>query len=89
MLITLSIGILATIAFMLLVNYAQKNKVKVQWWHWVLTILALLYAVFTAEVLHALLGEGAGQGALVSGLILGLVAVIWFVLLGRFVFAKR
>ncbi|MEX1275501.1 MAG: hypothetical protein WEE20_06185 [Bacteroidota bacterium] len=89
MLITLLIGFLAAVVLLLLVNFAQKNKIKVQWWHWLLTVLGLLFAVFTAEALHVLLGEGAAQGALVTGLILGLVAVIWFVLLGRFVFAKR
>lgn len=88
MLITLLIGILAATAFLLLVNYVQKNKLKVEWWHWVLTVLAMLFAVFTAEVIHAFLVEGSGQAAAITGLILGLLAVIWFVLLGRFVFAK-
>ncbi len=89
MLITLSIGILAGVIFMLLLNYAQKSKLLITWWEWTLTVLALLFAIFTAEVLHGFLGEGATQAALVMGLIFGLITVIWFVLLGRFVFTKR
>jgi len=34
------------------------------------------------------LGEGAPQAALVMGLVTGIFAVIWAVLLGRFVFKK-
>lgn len=88
MLITMLIGVVAAVAVMLLISYTQKNKLQLQWWHWALTGLAILFAVFTAEVIHAFVVEGAAQAATITGLILGLLAVIWFVLLGRFVFAK-
>jgi hypothetical protein len=89
MLTTLLIGGIAVLAFMLLVNSVQRRELKLQWWHWLLTVLAFVFAVFTAEVIHTMVLERAQQAALVTGLVLGLPAVIWFVLLGRFVFARN
>jgi hypothetical protein len=85
----LLIGASATTAFIHIINYTQRRNLKVAWWKWILTILNLLYAVFILEVIAGFLEEGAVRGALVMGVIMGIVAVIWGVLLWRFVFSHR
>lgn len=47
-----------------------------------------LYAIFVLEVIVTFLSEGALQATLVMGIITGIIAVIWGVLLRRFVFVK-
>ena len=88
MIIQLLIGVLAMGGMLLLVDYARKHQLPLKWWHWTLTVLGVLYAVFVLEVIVGFLGEGAPQAALVMGLITGVIAVIWGVLLRRFVFKK-
>jgi hypothetical protein len=60
----------------------------VRWWEWGLTFAGLLYAVFVLEVVVSFLREGAPKGAAVMGTLLGFPAVVWWVLLGRFVFGR-
>ena len=72
-----------------LISYTKKQQLSIRWWGWMITILGFFYAVFVLEVIAAFLAEGAGRAALVNGLILGLIAVIWAVLLMRFVFNSR
>lgn len=88
MIIHLLIGALAMAGFFLLADYIRKNEMKLAWWHWALTLLGILYTAFVVEVIVGFLGEGAPQAALVMGLITGIVAIIWGVLLRRFVFKK-
>ena len=88
MLTTQLIGGIAVAGLLLLVNLSQKRGLVVTWWQWLLTVLAFAYLVFTSEAIHTILLEGSGQAALVLSLVLGLPAVIWFVLLGRFVFVR-
>ncbi len=88
MIIHLFIGALAMAVFALLINYARKNDLGLKWWGWLLTLLGILYGVFVLELIVGFLGEGAPQAALVMGLITGLLAVIWGVLLRRFVFSQ-
>lgn len=85
----LLIGASATTAFILIVNCTQRRNLKFAWWKWTLTILCLAYAIFVLEVIVSFLEEGAVRGALVMGVIMGIVAIIWGVLLGRFVFSQR
>jgi len=85
----LLIGALAMAVLFFLADYARKNEIALKWWHWVLTILGIIYAVFVLELIVGFLGEGAPQAALVMGLVTGIVAIIWAVLLGRFVFNKK
>jgi uncharacterized membrane protein len=85
----LIIGAILTALFISLILYARKKQRRIAWWQWLLTTLALLYAGFVLEVIVSFLEEGAERAALVMGLILGFIAIIWAVLLGRFVFAKR
>ena len=88
MIIHLIFGALAMAGLFLLVEYVRKASLKLSWWHWLLTVLGILYIVFVLELIVGFLGEGAPQAALVMGLITGIVAIVWGVLLGRFVFKK-
>jgi hypothetical protein len=89
MIVHLVIGAVAAAALFVLVQFVQKNDLVISWWQWLLTVLGLLYVVFVLEVIAGFLGEGVPQAALVMGLMTGMVAVIWGVLLGRFVFSKN
>jgi hypothetical protein len=82
----LIIGAVAAAGFSALLILSRKLGLKVRWWQWGLTFLAFVYSVFVLELVSSFLEEGMGRGALVMGLILGFVALIWGVLLGRFVF---
>ena len=88
MIIHLIIGALAMAGIFLLVDYARKNEMKLNWWQWLLTVLGILYTVFVLELIVGFLGEGVPQAALVMGLMTGILAVVWGVLLRRFVFKK-
>lgn len=87
------VGATLAAAALILWDLARQKKLQAPAWGWVLTGIGLLYAAFVIEVIasfiiegNAYLATGAYQAALVSGIILGLIAVIWGVLLGRFVF---
>ncbi|KAA3648441.1 MAG: dehalogenase [Chloroflexi bacterium] len=86
--LNLIIGALASAAFFLLLNYVKEKEMTISWWQWLLTILGILFAILTLEVIFGFIAEGAGQAALVMGMIFGIITVIWAVLLGRFVFAR-
>ncbi len=82
----LIIGGIATGGFMLLVRSVRSRALAVTWWQWGLTVLGFFYGVFVLEVVVSFLEEGTPKGAAVMGTILGFVAVVWGILLGRFVF---
>ena len=75
--------------FFILINYTIRKKMILPWWQWTATILGLLYAVFVLEIILSFIQEGAIRGALIVGLIMGFIAVVWGVLLGRFVFNHK
>jgi hypothetical protein len=83
------IGAIAMAGLFLLVDYTRKRKLSVTWWQWILTLLGFAYAVFVLEVIVAFLDEGAAKAAMVTGVVLGFIAVIWGVLLARFVFHPK
>jgi ABC-type uncharacterized transport system permease subunit len=83
------IGALLTAVFIFLIHRARKKRMRITWWQWILTILGLLYAGFVLEVIVSFLEEGAARAALVMGLALGFIAIVWAVLLGRFVFVRK
>jgi len=85
----LIISSILTALFICLILHARKKQFRVSWWQWILTILGLLYAGFVLEVIVSFLEEGAARAALVMGLALGFIAVVWAVLLGRFVFIRK
>ena len=72
----------------MLMDYSRKKEMNINWWQWSLTVLGILYAVFVLEMIVGFLGESAPQAALVMGLVTGIVAVVWGVLLRRFIFKK-
>ncbi len=88
MIIHLIFGALAMAAVFLLMDYASKNNLSLKWWHWTATVLGILYTMLVLEMIYGFLDEGALQAALVIGLAAGIVAVVWGVLLRRFVFKK-
>jgi uncharacterized membrane protein HdeD (DUF308 family) len=73
---------------LMVIHFARKRKLKISWWQWMLTLLGFLYVVFVLAVIVAFISEGTPKGALVMGLILGILAVIWGILLARFVFLR-
>ncbi|MCK4772404.1 MAG: hypothetical protein KAT18_05740 [Candidatus Latescibacteria bacterium] len=83
------IGAVATAGLLFVVDYSRRRSLDLRWWQWGLTIPAFLYAVFVLEVIVSLFEEGSVLGALVVGTIMGFVAVVWGVLLGRFLFARK
>ena len=85
----LLIGAVAMLGFLGVANFVRVRKLTVVWWKWVLTVLGFLYAVFVLEMIVSFLQEGAPRAALVLGFILGFIAVVWGVLLARFVFARK
>ena len=86
--VDLVIGAAVATGFFLLVNHVRRKELKPSWWGWVATVLGFLYGVFVLEMIVSFLAEGSARAALVMGSILGVVAVAWGVLLGRFVFAS-
>ena len=82
------IGAIAMACLAFLVDFTRKNEITLKWWGWLVTVLGVLYAAFVLEVIAGFLGEGAPRAALVMGLVTGIVAVIWGVLLSRFVIKK-
>ena len=85
----LLLGAITATAFLLLVQHARRRQLEPAWWQWGLTAAGFVYAVFVVEVVLSLLAEGTTKGAAVMGSLLGLVAVVWGVLLQRFVFRRR
>ena len=83
------IGALLTAVFISLILLTRKKNLQPTWWQWILTVLGLLYAGFVLEIIVSFLEEGAERAALVMGLALGFIAIVWAVLLGRFVFARK
>lgn len=88
MIIHILFGALAMWVILFLVDYAKREDLNLTWWHWLLTVLNVIYFLFVLELFYGFLGEGASQAALIMGLFTALVGVIWAVLLGRFVFAQ-
>ena len=83
------IGGLAIAVLVWLVRYARAHELDLKWYQWAVTLAAVLYAVFVLEVIAGFLIDGAPSGAIVIALMLGLVAVIWFMLLGRLLFTTN
>lgn len=81
-------GVWAIALLAFLFEYARTKELAVTWWHWLLTVLGVFYGVFVLEVIVGFIDEGAYQAALINGLLTGFFAVVWAVLLGRFVFSK-
>jgi len=85
----LILGALAMLVFILLVNYARKNELGVKLWQWIITALGIAYVVFVLEVVSTFMSEGEPQAAVVTGALMAVLAVVWFVVVARFFFGKK
>ena len=83
------VGVVATVGLWLLATYTRRKDLQLKWWQWALTVMGIAYAVFVIEVIIGFLAEGEPRAALVMGILTGIFAVIWGVLLSRFVFLRR
>ena len=83
------VGALAMFGFLALLNYTRSSRRLVTWWQWILTVLCFLYFVFVLEMVISFIQEGAPRAALVMGIVLGFAAIVWAVILARFVFFKQ
>lgn len=81
----LLLGALAVAVRFFLSRYAGRRQLSVVRWQWALPVLNLACAVFAIEMILAFLEEGSPKAAIVVGSILGFGAVVWAVLLLRFV----
>lgn len=72
----------------MLLSFVRRQGLKISPWGWGVTVLGFVYGIFVLEVITGFLEEGAPQAAVVMGSILGFVAVVWGVLLGRLVFSR-
>jgi hypothetical protein len=87
--VNLIIGALAAACVCLIVNYAKKRRLPLKWWQWSATISCVLYSVFVLELICGFLHEGNLKGAVVNGMLTGIVAVVWGVLIARKVLAEQ
>lgn len=87
--IHLFIGALAMAVLWLLAELARRKEIQLKWWGWLLTAMCIIYSTLVLEMIVGFIGEGAFQAALMLGLFTGFFAVIWGVLLGRFVFKSE
>jgi len=83
------IGVVATTVFFMLLEYSRRRQLPVRWWGWSLTSAGLLYVVFVIKIITAFLTEGSVKAAVVTGMLLGFFAIVWGVLLQRFIFRRR
>lgn len=87
--ISIIIGALIMAGILFTINYARKRKLHIFWWQWILTFLGFGYTTFVLKMIESFLVEGAIKAALVMGVIFGFIAVLWGVLLARFIFLRK
>ena len=85
----LFVGAVLAVGLYAMIHHATSKGLEVKWWQWLLTVLGFVYLVFVLEVVVSFLREGSPKAAMVNGAILGFVAVVWAVLLARFIFTRR
>lgn len=82
-------GILAVVIYWWLHTYSVKNNIVINLWGKLLSVLGILYTVFVAEVIVSFIHEREYKAALVIGVTTGILAIIWAVLLWRFLYSKQ
>ena len=83
------IGALMMGGFLWIVYHTRNKKMGITWWQWIVTILGFFYTTFVLMMIKSFLDEGSPRAALVTGVIFGFIAVVWGVLLARFVFSRK
>lgn len=80
------IGCAATLLYWWLRNYSKEKDIKLNRVKNAATVFGILYTVLVAEIIVGFIHEQEFKAALVMGATTGIFAIIWGVLLGRFVF---
>lgn len=83
------VGMLIIIALVWIIIYVRNKKLRLRNIDWVLISLALLYSLFVIELIISFLKEGASQAALVMGGIFGFIAIIFWVMIKRFLLTEK
>ncbi|RKY84219.1 hypothetical protein DRQ09_08925 [candidate division KSB1 bacterium] len=86
--VNIIIGAITMAGFLLFVNYFYKKGIRLSWWEWVLTISEFIFILFLFSVIYGFLAEGAIRAALVNGVILGMIVIVWGVILVRFILSR-
>ena len=79
------IGIFIAIGFISFFNLLKTKKITLKWWQWIITVLWFLYTAFVLKMIESFVQEGALKAALVMGLIFGFIAIVWAILIFRFI----
>jgi len=88
MIFHLAVGAVFGAVLTALVKDSRQNSKAIMWWGWLLTIGGLVFGVVVVQTIYGFLSEGAPQAALVMGVIIGTPAIVWGVLVNRFVLKK-
>jgi uncharacterized membrane protein len=83
------VGMLIIIALAWIIIYVRNKKLMLQKGGWILISLALLYSLFVTELVISFMKEGTPQAALVMGGIFGFIAIIFWVLIKRFLLTEK
>ena len=73
----------------MLVNFSKKNQLKLSILQWIITFSMFVYSTFVLAVIVAFIEEDAIKAALLMGIVFGFIAVIWPVLIARFIFIRK
>ena len=87
--VSLVIGALAMGCVWGIAETKRRRQIELRWWGWALTVGAVLYGIFVLELIAGFVAEGAPRAALVMGTMTSVVAVVWAVLLRRYVFLRH
>ncbi|MFC1564945.1 hypothetical protein ACFL6G_08425 [candidate division KSB1 bacterium] len=80
------IGAVITGGFISVISYSRKHNLRLKFLHWLVTVFGFLYTLFVLKTIAGFIAEGTYKGAAVMGCLLGFIAVVWAILLKRFVF---
>jgi len=83
------LGILACLTIWIVVHRVKKHTIKMNYWKWALVVLVIAYSVLAIEVIFGFLAEDVPKAALVTGSVLGIPAVIFNVLIWRFMLSPK
>ncbi len=83
------IGILVSIGFVIFLNFKKSENISLKWWNWIIVIAWFLYDVFLLKMIESFILENALKAALVMGLFFGFIALIWAILVFRFMLKPK
>ena len=83
------VGMLMMLALGGIILWVQNKKLTIRVSGWILIALAMLFSLFVIELIISFIQEGTSQAVLVMGGIFGFVAIIIWVLIGRFILSNK